>query len=107
MEQEKITRINVLAKKAKEEGLTEAEKTEQQQLRREYIDAMKANLRAQLENVVVVDADGKETKLEKKSAEELAREQAQGDAHRHHHDHGQHPGHCGCGCDCEESHYQH
>ena len=49
---EKIDRINALAHKAKTaEGLTDAEKEEQQILRREYIDSFKANLRAQLENI--------------------------------------------------------
>ena len=47
--EEKIKRINELARKSKAEGLTDAEKEEQQILRREYIDAFKANLRAQLD----------------------------------------------------------
>ena len=38
MTNEKIARINELAKKSKTTGLTEAEKAEQQALRREYID---------------------------------------------------------------------
>ena len=42
MTQEKIARINELAKKSKTTGLTEAEKAEQQALRREYINDMKA-----------------------------------------------------------------
>ena len=37
MEKQKIARINALAKKAKAEGLTDAEKVEQKQLRDEYI----------------------------------------------------------------------
>ena len=40
MTKEKIARINELAKKSKITGLTEAEKAEQQALRREYIDDM-------------------------------------------------------------------
>ena len=49
MEQNKIARINALARKAKSpEGLTAAEQAEQALLRREYIDAVKANLPAQL-----------------------------------------------------------
>ena len=36
-----IQRINELARKAKAEGLTPAEKEEQQKLRREYIAAVK------------------------------------------------------------------
>lgn len=57
--QEKIDRINQLARKAKTPvGLTEEEKAEQQVLRKEYIDAFKANLRSQLENIEFVDEDG-------------------------------------------------
>ena len=43
-----IDRINYLAKKSKEEGLTEEEKVEQAKLRRAYIDSIKANIRASL-----------------------------------------------------------
>lgn len=61
--QEKIDRINFLARKSKAEGLTVAEKAEQEKLRREYIDAYKANLRAQLDNTVVVRPDGSKERL--------------------------------------------
>ena len=47
MTNEKIARINELAHKSKTTGLTEAEKAEQQALRREYLDDIKASLRAQ------------------------------------------------------------
>ena len=53
--EEKIKRINELARKSKAEGLTDAETEEQQILRREYIDAFKANLRAQLDQIEFVD----------------------------------------------------
>ena len=54
--EEKIERINELARKAiTEEGLTEEEKAEQQTLRREYIDSFKANLRTQLEQIEFVE----------------------------------------------------
>lgn len=56
---EKIDRINELAKKSKQEGLTEEEKLEQGLLREEYIDAFKANLRSQLENIEFVDDNKK------------------------------------------------
>ena len=58
MTNEKIARINELAKKSKTTGLTEAEKAEQQVLRREYIDDMKASLRAQLANTSIQEPDG-------------------------------------------------
>lgn len=58
--EDQIKRINELARKSKtEEGLTDAEKEEQQLLRRAYIDSFKANLRAQLENIEFVDNDKK------------------------------------------------
>ena len=61
MTEEKIKRINALAKKQKAEGLTEEEKAEQQKLRREYIDAYKRSLISQLENTYILEPDG--TKL--------------------------------------------
>lgn len=64
--QEKIDRINFLARKSKAEGLTDEEKLEQDKLRREYIDAYKASLRAQLDNTVVVRPDGSKERLSDK-----------------------------------------
>ncbi len=64
--QEKIDRINFLARKSKSEGLTDKEKLEQEKLRREYIDAYKASLRAQLDNTVVVRPDGSKERLSDK-----------------------------------------
>ena len=46
MTEEKIARINALAKKSKTTGLTEAEKAEQQALRQEYLADIKASLRS-------------------------------------------------------------
>lgn len=66
MEQEKIDRINVLARKSKTEGLTEAEKEEQAALRREYVASVKRNLTAQLENTYLVDEKGQKRKLQHK-----------------------------------------
>lgn len=48
---ELVARINELYKKAKEEGLTEEEKVEQEKLRRQYIDGFKNSLRTQLQGV--------------------------------------------------------
>ena len=58
MNESKIARINELAHKAKAEGLTEAEKAEQQKLRQEYIAAVRANVRSQLERIDIVNPDG-------------------------------------------------
>lgn len=43
-----VKRINELAKKSREQGLTEEEKAEQQKLRRAYLDAIRANIISQL-----------------------------------------------------------
>ncbi|MBO4554300.1 MAG: DUF896 domain-containing protein [Clostridia bacterium] len=58
-----IERINFLSKKAKTEGLTEEEKQEQAKLRREYIDSVVGNLRAQLDNAYTLDENGNEVKI--------------------------------------------
>lgn len=58
MDQKKIDRINVLARKSKAEGLTEDEKKEQALLRKEYIANVRRNLRAQLDNIDVINPDG-------------------------------------------------
>ena len=66
MTQEKIARINELAKKSKTAGLTEAEKAEQQELRQEYLADIKASLRAQLNNTSIKEPDGTIHKLGRK-----------------------------------------
>ena len=58
MTEEKIARINALAKKSKTAGLTEAEKAEQQALRQEYLADIKASLRSQLERTSIQEPDG-------------------------------------------------
>ena len=62
--EEKIARINALARKAKAEGLTDEEREEQAQLRRDYIDSVKANLKSQLDSLYVLDEkNGKKTNI--------------------------------------------
>ena len=61
-----IARINELAKKAKNEGLTPEEIAERDKLRRIYIDSVKANLIGQLDNTYIVDEKGNKTPLKKK-----------------------------------------
>ncbi len=64
---EQIARINELAKKSRtESGLTDAEKAEQQKLRREYINAYKENLESQLNNIVIEEPDGTRHHVTKK-----------------------------------------
>ena len=63
MEQSRIDRINELARKAKTVGLTEAECEERDRLRMEYVEAVRKNLRAQLDNTFVVDEKGVKRKL--------------------------------------------
>lgn len=55
-----IARINELAHKKKSEGLTDDEAAEQQNLRQLYIDSIKENFRAQLENIEIVDDEPKQ-----------------------------------------------
>ena len=56
MTQDKIDRINELARKSRTpEGLTDAEKTEQTALRNEFRADFKANLESQLKNIEIVD----------------------------------------------------
>ena len=58
MNEEKIARINELSRKSKAEGLTEEEKQEQTILRQEFIASFRNNLKAQLDNIDVVNSDG-------------------------------------------------
>ncbi|MBQ8800917.1 MAG: DUF896 domain-containing protein [Clostridium sp.] len=68
MTQEKIDRINELARKAKTpEGLTPEELAERDVLRREYIDSYKRSLIGQIDNTYIQYPDGSKKKLEKKN----------------------------------------
>ena len=66
MDEKMIARINELARKSKTEGLNEAELKEQAQLRKEYIEAFRRNLRGQLNNIDIKEADGSITNLGEK-----------------------------------------
>lgn len=63
MKQERIDRINELARKAKTTGLTPEEEAERTVLRQEYKDAVLGSLRAHLENTWIVDEQGNKRKL--------------------------------------------
>lgn len=66
MDEIKIARINELYHKSQKEGLTEEEKKEQALLRSDYIAAIRGNMRAQLEQISVINPDGTITELSKK-----------------------------------------
>ncbi len=66
MTDEKIKRINFLAKKKKTEGLTPEEAAEQKRLREEYVKGFRSSLKNQLDNAYIKNPDGSITPLSKK-----------------------------------------
>ncbi|MCJ8006367.1 DUF896 domain-containing protein [Lederbergia wuyishanensis] len=62
---EKLARINQLAKKAKEQGLTKEEAKEQSSLRSEYLKAFRSSMRKTIENVRVFDETGEDVTPDK------------------------------------------
>ena len=68
MTDERILRLNELAKKYKSGvPLTAAELEERDALRKEYVAAFRESLRAQLENTYIETPDGRRTKLQRKN----------------------------------------
>lgn len=66
MTEQEIARINELARKSKTpEGLTPAERIEQSELRRKYIDSVVGSLRGSLDNTKIQRPDGTVTPLKK------------------------------------------
>ena len=64
----------LVTRKAKSEGMTDEEREEQAQLRRDYIDSVKANLKSQLDSLYVLDEkSGKKTKIVDFERERAAR----------------------------------
>lgn len=55
--QKKLDRINELAKKNKNEGLTTSEIEERDMLRKEYLEHFRSHFRSRLENVKVVSPE--------------------------------------------------
>lgn len=51
----KLERISALSRKQRTVGLDEAERAEQAELRAEYLAAVRKSLRAELDNIEVVD----------------------------------------------------
>lgn len=66
MEANRIDRINALYHKSQSVGLTEEEKEEQARLRKEYIEAVRKNLRGTLNTISIREKDGTITDLGKK-----------------------------------------
>ncbi len=66
MNQDKIDRINTLYHKSQSVGLTEEEKEEQKLLRKEYIEAIRRNMRGTLNNISIKEKDGTINQLGKK-----------------------------------------
>lgn len=60
-----IDRINELAKKKKEQGLTNEEAKEQSKLRKQYLDSFREGFKKQLENTKVIDPEGNDVTPEK------------------------------------------
>jgi Uncharacterized protein conserved in bacteria len=66
MIQEKLDRINELARLAKERELTEEESTERAALRKEYLDEWRQGIEQTLDNTYLDHGDGNLEKLQKK-----------------------------------------
>ena len=66
MDNTKIDRINELYHKSQSVGLTEEEKAEQAALRKEYIVAIRKNMRGTLNSISIKEKDGSITNLGEK-----------------------------------------
>jgi len=62
---QKLNRINELAYKSKNEGLSQEEKEEQQSLRREYLENVRASFTNELKGMTVIDPEGNDVTPEK------------------------------------------
>ena len=69
MEDQKIKRINELARLSRERELTPQEKAEQKTLREEYVAAFRSSLKTQLDATVIVRPDGSRTPLKQRKTE--------------------------------------
>lgn len=64
-DQKKLDRINELAKKNKNEGLTQEEIAERDVLRKEYLENFRAHFRSRLDSVKVVTPEEYEKEMKK------------------------------------------
>ncbi len=62
---EKLERINQLAKKAKQEALTDIETAEQKTLRAEYLENVRSSFTNQFKGMTVIDPEGNDVTPEK------------------------------------------
>ncbi len=65
LSKDKIGRINYLARKAKETGLTEKEKKEQKELREAYLKNVRSSFKNQFKTMKVVDPKGNDVTPQK------------------------------------------
>ena len=65
LSEEKMKKINDLAKKAKEEGLSIKEQKEQKNLREEYLEVFRKSMRGHIEGLKVVDKEGNDVTPDK------------------------------------------
>lgn len=65
LSKEKLARINELARKAKQDGLTEAEAKEQTSLRKEYLETFRSSMLNTLKGVTIVDPNGNDVTPQK------------------------------------------
>ena len=66
---DRVLRINELARKKRLEGLTPAESLEQQRLRMEYLHDFRNGMERMLENIVIERPDGARKPLRKRPSE--------------------------------------
>lgn len=66
-DQKKIDRINELAKKNKEGGLTPEETAEREVLRQEYLENFRAHFRSRLDSVKVVSPEEYDEEMKKRN----------------------------------------
>ncbi len=69
MTDERIKRINELAQKSREIGLSPEEEEERAKLRKEYVAAFRESLRSTLDNTYIVDEEGNKKRLSSKGSE--------------------------------------
>lgn len=75
LSKEKIARINELARRAKTTGLTKEEITEQQQLRKEYIQSFRMSFTDHLHSIKIVDEAGNDVTPDKLKESKKSRNQ--------------------------------